>query len=156
MRPEPAELDLDGALGQRVSLGEARRSAGFDLLELDERPDRVYLGPRGTVWFLYGRPAAVRLLVAQTPELRVEEQLILKKLVGAGTQVEEATVRGVPAYFLSGEPHVVMLLDEHGIPYQETARLARDVLVWQERGRTIRLEGDFTRAEAQALAESLR
>lgn len=156
VQPEPAELDLDGALGQRVTLGEARRRAGFDLLELDERPDRAYLGPRGTVWFLYGRPAAVRLLVAQTPELRVDEQLILKKLVGAGTHVEEATVRGVPAYFLSGGPHVVMLLDESGIPYQETARLARDVLVWEEGGRTIRLEGDFTRAEALALAESLR
>ena len=155
VQPEPAELDLDAALGERVSLAEARRRVEFDLLELDERPDRVYLGPRGTVWFLYGRPAAVRLLVAQTPELEINEQFILKKLAAAGTHVEEATVRGVPAYFLSGDPHVVMLLDEHGIPYQETARLARDVLVWEERGRTIRLEGDLTRAEALALAESL-
>ena len=156
VQPEPAELDLDAALGERVSLAEARRRAGFDLLELDERPDRVYLGPRGTVWFLYGRPSAVRLLVAQTPELQIDEQFILKKLTAAGTRVDEATVRGVPAYFLSGDPHVVMLLDERGLPYQETARLARDVLVWEERGRTIRLEGDLTRAEAVSLAESLR
>jgi len=156
VQPEPAELDLDAALGERVSLAEARRRVEFDLLELDERPDRVYLGPRGTVWFLYGRPAAVRLLVAQTPELQIDEQFILKKLTAAGTRVDEATVRGVPAYFLSGDPHVVMLLDERGLPYQETARLARDVLVWEERGRTIRLEGDLTRAEAVSLAESLR
>jgi hypothetical protein len=154
--PAPAELDLGHALGKRVSLAEARRRAGFDLLELPEPPDQVYLGARSTVWFLYGRPAAVRLLVAQTTELEIDEPFILKKLVGAGTHVEEATVRGVPAYFLSGDPHVVMLLDEHGIPYQETARLARDVLVWEERGRTIRLEGDFTRADAVALADSLR
>ena len=154
--PVPAELDLGRALGERVSLAEARRRAGFDLLELPEPPDQVYLGARGTVWFLYGRPAAVRLLVAQTTELEIDEPFILKKLVGAGTHVEEATVRGVPAYFLSGDPHVVMLLDEHGIPYQETARLARDVLVWEEHGRTIRLEGDFTRADAVALADSLR
>ena len=53
-------------------------------------------GRGGTVWFLYGRPAAVRLLVAQTPELEINEQFILKKLAGAGTHVEEATVRGVP------------------------------------------------------------
>jgi hypothetical protein len=154
--PVPAELDLGRALGERVSLAEARRRAGFDLLELPEPPDQVYLGARGTVWFLYGRPAAVRLLVAQTTELEIDEPFILKKLVGAGTHVEEATVRGVPAYFLSGDPHVVMLLDENGIPYQETARLARDVLVWEEHGRTIRLEGDFTRADAVALADSLR
>ena len=154
--PVPAELDLGRALGERVSLEEARRRAGFDLLELAEPPDRVYLGGRGTVWFLYGRPAAVRLLIAQTPAVQVDEPFILKKLVGTGTDVEETTVRGVPAYFLSGDPHVVMLLDEYGIPYQETARLARDVLVWEERGRTIRLEGDFTRADAVALADSLR
>ena len=49
-----------------------------------------------------------------------------------------------------------MLLDEHGLLYPETARLARDVLVWEERGRTIRLEGDLSRAEAVSLAESLR
>jgi hypothetical protein len=153
--PVPAELDLGRALGERVSLEEARRRAGFDLLELAEPPDRVYVGARGTVWFLYGRPAAVRLLIAQTPGVEVDEPFILKKLVDAGTQVEEVTVRGVPAYFLSGGPHVVILLDEHGIPYQETARLARDVLVWEERGRTIRLEGDLTRAGALALAESL-
>jgi hypothetical protein len=154
--PAPAELDLDQTLGERVSPREAQRRAGFDLLELEEAPDRVYLGARGTVWFLYGRPAAVRLLVAQTPELEIDEPFILKKLAGSGTHVEEATVRGVPAYFLSGEPHVVMLLDERGVVYQETARLARDVLVWEERGRTIRLEGDLSRDDAVALAESLR
>jgi hypothetical protein len=154
--PAPAELDLGLALGERVSLEEARRRAGFDLLELEEPPDRVYLGARGTVWFLYGRPMAVRLLVAQTPDLRIDEPFILKKLAGAGTQVDEATVRGVPAYFLSGEPHVVVLLDKNGVAYPETARLARDVLVWEEGGRTIRLEGDLTRADAVALADTMR
>ncbi len=52
--PSPAELEL--MLGQRVSLDEARSSASFELLELDDEPDAVYLGDRGTVWFLYGRP----------------------------------------------------------------------------------------------------
>ena len=95
-------------------------------------------------------------LVAQTPELTVDEPFILKKLVGSGTQVEQATVRGAPAYFLSGEPHAVFLVDETGEPVFETARLARDVLVWEEDGRTVRLEGDFTLSEALDLARSLR
>ena len=154
--PEPPELDLEIALGERVSLAQARRRAGFDLLELDERPDRVYLGPRGTVWFLYGRPDAVRLLVAQTPQLRVDEPFILKKLAGAGVHVESTRVRGNPAYFLSGEPHELILIDEHGIPVQETARLAQDVLLWEEDGRTYRLEGDLTLDEALDIANSLR
>ena len=151
--PSPAELEL--MLGQRVSLDEARSSASFELRELDDEPDAVYLGDRGTVWFLYGRPDAVRLLVAQTPELEIDEPFILKKLAASGTSIEAVTVRGQRAYFLSGEPHVVMLLDESGVMYPESARLARDVLVWVENGRTIRLEGDLTRADALEIADSL-
>jgi hypothetical protein len=154
--PEPPELDLETALGERVSLAQARRLAGFDLLELEKRPDRVYLGPRGTVWFLYGRPDAVRLLVAQTPRLRVDEPFILKKLAGAGASVETTRVRDNRAYFVSGEPHELILVDEHGIPVQETARLAQDVLLWEEDGRTYRLEGDLALDEALDLANSLR
>ena len=154
--PEPPELDLETALGERVSLAQVRRLAGFDLLELEKRPDRVYLGPRGTVWFLYGRPDAVRLLVAQTPRLRVDEPFILKKLAGAGASVETTKVRDNRAYFVSGEPHELILVDEHGIPVQETARLAQDVLLWEEDGRTYRLEGDLALGEALEIANSLR
>jgi hypothetical protein len=152
----PTDFDAGLALGERVSLDEARRRAGFDLLELAEAPDHVYLGGRGSVWFLYGRPNAVRLLVAQTPRLTVDEPFILKKLAGFGTQVEQTTVRERPAYFLSGEPHQVILVDELGQPVTETVRLARDVLLWEEDGRTLRLEGDLTLDEALELAESLR
>jgi hypothetical protein len=150
----PPELDL--MLGLRVPLAEARRRAGFDLLELADRPDSVYVGDRGTVWFLYGRPDAPRLLVAQTPDLGIDEAFILKKLVASGTSVEQVFVRGEPAYFLSGEPHAVILVSRDGIPITETARLARDVLVWEEDGRTVRIEGELTREQALSLAESLR
>ena len=148
--------DLGLMLGNSVTLAEARRRASFDPFELEEKPDAVYVGDRGTVWYLYGRPEAARLLVAQTPRVRVDEAFILKKLVGSGTKVERLRVRGVPAYFLSGEPHVVLLVDRFGVPIEESARLAGNVLVWEEDGRTIRLEGDLTRAEALELAESLR
>jgi hypothetical protein len=154
--PSPPELDLGQALGERVSLEEARSRATFDLLELEDPPDAVYLGSRGTVWFLHGTPDAVRLLVAQTPAVDVDQPFILKKLASAGTHVEPLAVRGSPAYFLSGEPHVVLLVDEHGGAQLETARLARDVLVWEEDGRTVRLEGDLTEARALRIAESLR
>jgi len=150
----PAELEL--VLGKRVSLAEARSEAGFDLLELDEEPDAVFLGERGTVWFLYGTPDAVRLLASQTPDVRIDEPFVLKKLAASGTRVEGASVRDSQAYFLSGEPHVVMLLDELGEEIPESLRLARDVLVWEERGRTLRLEGDLTLDEALELADSMR
>ena len=152
----PSEFDLELALGEKVTLPEARRRAGFELLELPEAPDRVYLGSRGSVWFVYGRPGAIRLLVAQTPQLKVDERFILKKLVDSGTHVDMVTVRGEPAYFLSGEPHEVLLVDETGQPVFETARLASDVLVWEEDGRTVRLEGDFGLSEALDIAHSMR
>jgi len=154
--PDPEGIDLDVVLGDRVSLAEARRRAEFDLRELDDAPDRVYLGSRGTIWFLYGEPQSVQLLVAQTALLSVDEQLILKKISGPGTRVEETLVNGERGYFVSGDPHLVLLLDETGQPVEESAWLAQSVLVWEEDGVAIRLEGDFSKDEAIDLAKGLR
>ena len=154
--PAPPELDLEFVLGVRVTLEEGRRTSGFDLRKLDETPDRVYRGARGTVWFLYGTPERVRLLVAQTPLHTVAEDFILKKFAGPGTQVEHVVVGGSTGLFLGGEPHLVLLLDVGGQVVQESARLAKNVLVWESGGVAYRLEGDFTKEGALELAESLR
>ena len=156
MLVDPAGLDLELVLGARVTLEQARQEAAFDLRELDTEPDRVYLGRRGTVWFLYGTPRDVRLLLAQTPRTRVDKQLLVTKLVPSGTRVEPVVVDGSPAYFLSGEPHTVLLLDEDGAPIEDAAWLAQDVLVWERDGVAIRLEGVLTEREAVELASSLR
>jgi hypothetical protein len=155
--PAPTGLDLDVVLGRSVTLEEARRRAGFDLRELDEAaPDRVYLGERGTVWFLFGTPERVRLLVAQTPLLFVDETLFLKKLAGPGTQIEQVAVDGSTGFFLVGEPHLLLLLDANGQVVEESARLAKNVLVWESGGVAYRLEGDFGKDNALRLADSLR
>jgi hypothetical protein len=144
-------------LGERVSLAEARDRAGFLVRELDEAPDRVYLaGDRPTVWFVYGAPGAIRLLVAQVPGVAVEADLFLKKIASGETSVEEVSIGGQPGYFLSGSPHLVLLLDEFGSVVEDTTRLAGNVLVWEDGGVTYRLEGDFSKDEAVELAESLR
>jgi len=148
--------DLEFVLGERVTLEEARRRAGFALRDLDEPPDRVYLGDRGTVWFLYGTPERVRLLVAQTPRLRLGSDLVFKKLVGPRTRIEPVAVDGSPGFFLGGEPHLVLLLDETGQVVNESARLSRNVLVWESGGVTYRLEGDFGKEEALEIAGTLR
>ena len=154
--PDPVELDLDLALGRRATIEQARREAGFDLRELGTRPDQVYLGERGTVWFLYGTPSQVRLLVAQTPAVAVDAPLILKKLASPETRVEELSVGGASGFYLEGAPHVVLLLDERGDVIEESVRLARNVLVWEADGVTYRLEGDMSRETALELAQSLR
>ncbi len=152
----PAQPDLELILGQRVTLDEARELTGLDVRELEEPPDGVYVGDRDTVWFLYGTPRDPRLLVAQTAHLDVDEGIAMKKLAEAGTTIEDVDVDGSPGLFLSGDPHLVLLFDEFGDPVWETARLARDVLVWADDGVTYRLEGELTRGEALELAESLR
>jgi len=154
--PAPTELDLELVLGERVTLDKARGEAGFDLRELDEVPDRVYLGSRGTVWFLFGTPERVRLLVAQTPRHSFAQDFMLKKLAGAGTRIEPVAVSGSPGLFLSGEPHVVLLLDSEGQVVDESARLAQQVLVWENDGVAYRLEGDFDKEKALRLARALR
>ncbi len=154
--PVPAELDLGMTLGRNTTLEQARRDAEFELRELDPPPDRVYVGERGTVWFLYGTPSKVRLLVAQTPGVAVDAPLILKKLASPDTRVAEVTVDGARGYFLDGAPHLVLLVDERGQVIEETIRLARNVLVWESDGVTYRLEGDFSSDEALAVAASLR
>ena len=154
--PDPVELDLEHTLGRRATIEEARREAGFDLRELGTPPDRVYLGERGTVWFLYGTPLQVRLLVAQTPAVAVDATLILKKLASPDTHVDELSVGGARGFYLDGAPHLVLLLDERGAVIEESVRLARNVLVWEADGVTYRLEGDMSREAALELARSLR
>jgi hypothetical protein len=150
---EPLE-DLELFLGDRVTLAEARTTSRFELRELEEEPDRVYVGNRGTVWFLYGSLTDVRLLVAQTPLLMVDEPGLLKKLAQEA-QIQEVSVDGARGVFLSG-PHYLFLLDERGEAVDASARLAEDVLLWDEGGVAYRLEGDFELDEALELARELR
>ena len=151
-----AQPDLDVVLGQPTTLEEARRTAEFELRELDEEPDRVYVDFRGAVWFLYGTPTNVRLLVSQTPRHSLDVPALVKKVSGAGTTVERVSVNGRPGAFLSGEPHYMFLIDEQGNAVEDSARLAANVLVWDDEGVAYRLEGDFELEEALQLAESLR
>ncbi len=152
----PVQSDLELALGERVTLPEAKGRSGFALRELERAPDRVYVGGEGTVWFLYGTPERARLLVAQSPLLPPVQEILLKKLVTRGTQVERVDVDGSPGIFLSGETHFVLLLDRYGEIVEDSARLARDVLIWEDGGVGYRLEGDLELNEALRLARSLR
>ncbi len=152
----PVQDDLELALGEPVTLEEARRSTTFPLRELDEPPDRVYVGGQGSTWFLYGTPEEPRLLVAQSSLLPPLHEILLKKLVTAGTRVERVDVHGSPGVFLSGETHFVLLLDRYGEIVEDSARLARDVLIWEKGGVGYRLEGDFDLEEALEIAGSLR
>jgi hypothetical protein len=152
----PLVHELERTLGERVTPAEAKRRREFELRGFEQAPDRAYLGPRGTVWFLYGTPERPRLLLAQTPLHDVDAPALRKKLVGSGTSVELVDVDGARGAFLSGSPHFLFLIDETGNTVEDSARLAEDVLLWDEGGVAYRLEGKFSREEALRLARALR
>jgi hypothetical protein len=143
----PVVTPLERTLGERVTLAEAKRRSDFELRGLEQEPDSVYLGLRGTVWFLYGTPERPRLLLAQTPRHNVDEPALQKKLLD---------VDGARGAFLSGRPHFLFLIDATGDTIEDSARLAGNVLLWDEGGVAYRLEGSFGREEALRLARALR
>ena len=154
--PVEPQLNLEVALGPRVTLAEAQRRFPSRLRALDEKPDAVYFSAQTrTVWFLYGTPEHVRLLLAQTPG-SVDRGIALKKMAAEGTRFEYVDVGGAQGLYLSGKPHLVILLDPNGQAMGETVRLARNVLLWSEGGVAYRLEGELTRENALELAAQLR
>jgi hypothetical protein len=160
---------LDLGLGERVTLAEARRRVGFRVLVPGaagfRQPAAVHVNqaapPGGRVDLVYrsraGLPASpftdVGLLVTEF-QGRPTPQFI-KKVAVLG-MVEAVTVGGEPGYWFSGEPHFFTYQDARGGVHEEQTRLAGNTLIWQRGDLTLRLEGQISRQEALAIAESLR
>jgi hypothetical protein len=148
--------DSLAALGQRVTLAEARRLAGFPLLRLpgEAEPDATYFKSPGMVSFVYGRDLDVRLILSQIDGSL--DEAFLKKVGPQGTLIERVRVGGEPGLLLTGEPHFFTYTSRTGTFEEEPLYLARDVMLWERDGRTFRLEGELERERAIELAESLR
>jgi hypothetical protein len=160
---------LDLGLGGRVTLEEARRRVGFPVLVPDiagfRQPAAVFVNenapPGGRVDLVYrARPGLPASPFTDAGLLVTEFQgqpspLFLKKVAVAG-MVEEVTVGGEPGYWFSGEPHFFTYQDARGAVREERTRLAGNTLIWQRGDLTLRLEGEITKQEALAIAESMR
>jgi len=147
--PDVRTAPLD--LGVPISLGAARRTAGFRPLASDllGRPDEV-TWDGGFLWYRYG---GTRLLVSQfRASTRID---LVKKVVERDTMITPVTVHGQPGYFIAGGTHFLYLAPD-GVVRQEPVRLGRQVLLWQHGPLTVRLEGDLTIREALRIARSFR
>ena len=138
--------------GERVSREEAERRAGFDLLDLEEQPDAIFIRPDGLVSLVYGDPAKPRLVLSQARGGIFDG--FIKKMGSRGTTVRRVEVGGEPGLYVSGPEHFVMFLDENGFVSDERTYLAGTVLLWNRGPLLLRLEGDLTEREALRLAES--
>lgn len=138
--------------GERVTRAEAERRIGFELLDLGDEPDAIFVRPDGLASVVYGDPDEPRLVLSQARGAIYDG--FIKKTGGSGTVITEVTVDGEPGLFVDGPEHFVMFLDENGLISDEETYLAGTVLLWNRDELLLRLEGDLTREEALELAES--
>jgi hypothetical protein len=160
--PTAPERPPELALGQRVTLEEARDQVAFPVLnpDFDElgEPDEVYVseavrgGQVGYVW--RDDEGGVELLLTQFVGSLTRE--FIQKALGPRTTIEEVRVDGGLGFWIAGEPHDFVYLDERGEPAFDTFRLAGNTLVWERGEITVRLEGDLTKEEALAIARAIR
>jgi hypothetical protein len=153
----PVQAGLGTFLGDRVTLGEARERASFDVVvpEALGEPDEVYLQESppagGMVSFVYGTSDDPHALFTQFAG-RVDE--VIFKKIASDTKIEPVTVDGQPGYWLEGA-HFFSYLDRRGAMQSEQVRLAGNVLLWESGTRTLRLEADISKEEALHVAASV-
>jgi hypothetical protein len=117
-------------------------------------------GPAGLVVAYY--PPSVALPAGAVPEVGAllyqfvgeTEAPMLRKLVPPGG-ISPVDVSGRPGFWVAGA-HQVGVLDRDGRFAPDTVRLAGDTLLWLDGDVTFRLETGLARADAVAVAESLR
>jgi hypothetical protein len=169
--PSPHVVDdpwqIRASLGRPVSMDEARRALGADLLVPASAgaPDEVYLGSAAG----QHRVAFVYLASGDEPRLHGDIGTIITQwrgelFDGLATKfldrdrglVEPLTVRGVPGYWVSGMPHVLEYLDVVSGIRRPISRLVGNVLVLEADGAVYRIETPGDRDQAVAIAESMR
>ncbi|HEY7381266.1 MAG TPA: hypothetical protein VH572_08660 [Gaiella sp.] len=157
--PVAARADLS-VLGLPVSLEEARRGFPYPLLAPDTdalgRYDEVRLGlvriPQVSYVWRDGS-GGVRLLVSVLPGRFIGAQFV--KVAGPGTHLEDVTVAGRRALWITGDAHGFGLdRPEDPVDY-EMMRLAGNTLLVERGETTVRIEGDLTLAQAQEVARAL-
>jgi hypothetical protein len=95
----------------------------------------------------------VGLLVTQ---FRAVASPVIQKTVGMGSQVQRLQVGGDPAFFISGAEHGFGYTDGDQTGFEPQRMAGNTLLVERSDGVLLRLEGEFSRAEAVRIAASAR
>ena len=165
--PLPSLPSVRVSPGTRVTLQQAQKAVTFPVLIPDSlgNPDGIYLDRQ-----LAGNGVALVYLPRQgLPETRTTGVAVLvtefrASLVGADlgkdldpkTVIEEISVQGVPAYWIAGAPHTLVVIGPDGNARPDSLRLAANTLIWSRQGVTYRIESSLGKQETLRLAESMR
>jgi hypothetical protein len=153
--PPAVERSQAGGLGRPMSRAQAERrlGLGFKLaLPPLQRAPTVYVlddSLATVIVHAYGQPILLSQFRSSQPE-------VLKKLAAGKTTIESVKVDGYPGLWLEGGPHTLTYLGRDLAFRELTVRIHGNVLLWVRDGRTLRLEGKLTRAQAQSLARRVR
>jgi hypothetical protein len=162
-------------LGDRVDPGAADAAAGRHVLlpTLSElgRPLGVFIrgtSPSTLVSAAYAATSAipagsqapiaggtpVAILVMELPG--ASDARYLQKMLPPGTTIEPVAVAGHPGLWIAGEPHELLYVAPDGSVENEPARLAGNVLAWNDGALTFRIEGAPDLPTAMRIAASMR
>ena len=153
--PTAPRSDLS-LLGIPVSLDQAREAFPYPLVELDPDlgdPDEVRVGYEpDRVSFVWLGDDDVRLLVSQLAGMYGGAKYV--KVAGGATALEELTIDGHRALWISGAAHGFGLIGPTDVNFEEI-RLSGNTLLVEDGETTLRIEGDFDRERAVAIAREL-
>jgi len=147
--PTAPELPLTAGLGPALSLREAEARSSVTLVLKGPRPQRFYAQPGLLAMVLHYRGKPVLFA-----ELQGDQTGIVKKLAGPETSVDSAPI-GSFGLWLSGGRHVLMWETGAGEVRQMETRLAGNVLIWTEGGRTFRLEAALDQGQMLELGRQI-
>ncbi|HEY7628272.1 MAG TPA: DUF4367 domain-containing protein [Ilumatobacteraceae bacterium] len=151
------------ALGQRVDLDEARSAVDYHVL-VAPGPDlprpTVYLRDNGIVSFVYPATSTlppspgtdVGLIIT---EFSGDSRDIIEKFLNNTTDVEQLTVNGAHALWITRGDHFVFFINDKNQDVDVPGHIAGNTLLWVEGDVTIRLEGQISQADAVRIAESM-
>ncbi len=158
--PTTLPMSISGLMGE-TSLADVQTELGHAILTPGYPSN---LGPPDKVYAQYWAGTIV-ILVWLEPRSQDRARLILyqvgsdafgEKAAGETTLIQETTVNGRRAAWVTG-PHVLRFLDSRGqIDMQARRFVEGNVLVWEQDGISYRLESALTLEEAVRVAESLR
>jgi hypothetical protein len=166
--PTPSRFGSGLALGDPVTLEQARRRAGFPVRvpAAMGRPDAVYFyddpatGPRVDMVYRGGpglpvsSNTGVGLLVTEFPAVASP---VIEKAIGSGAKIERLRVGGDPAFFLSGAEHGFAYAPHgHDIGVEGQRLAGNTLLVDRSDGVLLRVEGEISRERAVRIALSAR
>jgi hypothetical protein len=150
--PRPSTFGRKIAVGDPVTLQQARRRFPVRVPAALGRPDAVYLStiPARVDMVYRGGPLVTELRATVTP--------VIQKAIGSASKFEQLRVDGDPAYFISGAEHGFAYIPAGTQePLFEDQRLAGNtLLVERSDGMLLRIEGKLDRAEAVRIAQSVR